>query len=73
MALAGILFLVAAAYGNTAVWLALAAVLFVGAGMNYRRRKNNSGDTMRFRKLRIAWSVGCGLGSPVTNVLLFCL
>jgi uncharacterized membrane protein HdeD (DUF308 family) len=38
MVLAGILFLVAATYGNAAVWVTIGVVWFVLAGINFRRR-----------------------------------
>jgi hypothetical protein len=38
MTLAGLLFYVAATYSNTAVWVTLGIVMFIVAGMNFRRR-----------------------------------
>jgi hypothetical protein len=39
MVLVGLLFFVAATYGNTAVWVALGIIMLVVAGMNFRRRR----------------------------------
>jgi hypothetical protein len=39
MGLAGLLFFVAATYSNTAVWVALGVVMFIVAGINFRRRR----------------------------------